>query len=169
MSETIKITIRNRCTNATIYTHEATAERQASGLAMQDALEAAVKSGANLSGANLSGANLSDADLSGANLSGANLSGANLSGAKWRDGIVITKAPIQLSGLCWFVTILDAHMQIGCELHSLAEWSAFDDRRIAAMDGRDALRFWRESKDALLLLARAHGRSFDAPAVAVAA
>ncbi len=140
MSETIKITIRNRWTNATIYTHEATAERQASGLAMQDALEAAVKSGANLSD-------------------------AYLSGAKWRDGIVITKAPIQLSGLCWFVTILDAHMQIGCELHSLAEWSAFDDRRIAAMDGRDALRFWRESKDALLMLAREHGRSFDAPVV----
>jgi len=138
--ERVKITIRNRWTNAAIYTHEATAERQASGLAMQDALEAAVKSGANLSD-------------------------AYLSGAKWRDGIVITKAPIQLSGLCWFVTILDAHMQIGCELHSLAEWSAFDDRRIAAMDGRDALRFWRESKDALLMLAREHGRSFDAPVV----
>jgi hypothetical protein len=55
------------------------------------AVEAAVKSradlsganlsGANLSGANLSGANLSLADLSGANLSGANLSGANLYGA----------------------------------------------------------------------------------------
>jgi hypothetical protein len=38
-------------------------------------------SGANLYGADLSGANLSRADLSGANLYGANLSGANLSGA----------------------------------------------------------------------------------------
>jgi uncharacterized protein YjbI with pentapeptide repeats len=128
-------------------------------------------SGANLSGANLSGANLSDANLSGANLGGANLSGANLSdanlgganlgGAKWRDGIVISKQPIQISGLHWFVTILDQHMQIGCELHSLAEWSEFDDRRIAEMDGRDALRFWRESKDALLGMARAQGRSFE--------
>ncbi len=45
------------------------------------AVEAAVKSRANLSGANLSGANLSGAYLSGANLSGAYLSGANLSGA----------------------------------------------------------------------------------------
>ena len=45
------------------------------------AVEAAIKSVANLSGANLSGANLSRANLSGANLSGANLSGANLSRA----------------------------------------------------------------------------------------
>ena len=45
------------------------------------ALEAAVKSGANLSGADLRSANLSGADLRSANLSGANLSGANLSGA----------------------------------------------------------------------------------------
>ena len=46
------------------------------------AVEAAVKSGANLSGANLSGADLSGANLSGANLYGASLSGADLSGAK---------------------------------------------------------------------------------------
>ena len=208
MSDTVQIKIRNRRTNAVIYTHETTAERQASGLAMRDSMEAAVESGANLSdanlsnaylsgaclsganlsgayfsganlsnanlsGANLSGANLSDANLSnaylsGACLSGANLSDANLSGAKWQDGIFITRPPIQVSGLRWLVTILDAHMQIGCELHSLSEWVAFDDRRIAAMDGRDALRFWSESKDALLGLARAHSRSFDAPAVSVA-
>jgi hypothetical protein len=54
--------------------------------AKTDAVQAAVKSGANLfgadlSGADLSGANLSRADLSGANLSRADLSGANLSGA----------------------------------------------------------------------------------------
>jgi hypothetical protein len=53
---------------------------------IQDALERAVKSGADLSGANLAranlfGANLSGADLARANLFGANLSGANLSGA----------------------------------------------------------------------------------------
>jgi Pentapeptide repeats (8 copies) len=45
------------------------------------AIEAAVKSGADLSGADLSGADLSRADLSGADLSRANLSGADLSGA----------------------------------------------------------------------------------------
>ena len=45
------------------------------------AVEAAVKSRADLSGANLSGANLYGANLSGANLYGANLSGADLYGA----------------------------------------------------------------------------------------
>ena len=89
---------------------------------------------------------------------GANLTGANLTGAKWRDGITINRAPLQLSGLHWMVYILDDHMQIGCELHSLADWSAFDDARILQMDGRDALRFWRAKKAALLALAAADGR-----------
>ena len=155
--------------------------------------------GANLAGANLVGANLADAylvgadltdayladaylvgadltdaylaraNLVGANLADANLAGANLAGAKWRNGIVITKRPVQVYGLLWAVTILDAHMQIGCELHTLAEWSAFDDARIVQMDGREALRFWREHKDALLGLARGAGRSFDPVVQEVAA
>ena len=124
-----------------------------SGLRTRHALEKAVASRADLSGADLSGANLSDA-----NLSGAYLSDANLSGAKWRDGITLTKPPIQLLGMHWRVTILDAHMQIGCELHSLADWAIYDDARIAQMDGRAALRFWRAHKDVLLGLAKSAGR-----------
>ena len=126
-------------------------------------------SGANLSRANLSGAYLFDANLSGANLSGANLSDANLSGpymsgAKWRDEITIIRRPIQIYGLHddWAVTILDQHMQIGCELHRLDEWEAFDDRRICEMDGRSALMFWRKNKDALLAMAKADGRGASA-------
>jgi hypothetical protein len=115
---------------------------------------------ANLAGANLAGANLTDANLTDAYLTDAYLTGANLTDAKWRD-LVITKTPLQIGGLKWFVTILDAHMQIGCQLHSLEEWEAFDDRQIAEMDGRDALRFWRENKSMLLGFARAAGRSFD--------
>ena len=134
-------------------------------------LASANLTGANLSGADLASANLASADLEGANLVGANLAsanlvganlvGANLASAKWSYGVVISQQPIQLYGLHWSVTILDAHMQIGCELHSLAEWAEFDDARIVAMDGRDALRFWRDHKDALLSLARAEGRSFE--------
>ena len=116
----------------------------------------------NLLGADLSGADLSGADLSGVNLSGADLSGANLSGAKWCDGIVINQAPIQLFGLHWRVTILDEHMQIGCELHKLSDWDEYDDKRIAQMDGRDALRFWRAHKDVLLGLAKSAGRGVAA-------
>ena len=120
-------------------------------------------SGANLIGANLSCANLSGAYLSGANLScaylsGANLSGANLSGAKWND-IIINRAPLQITiPNQWPIFILDDHMQIGCELHTLADWRQFDNARIVAMDGRSALAFWRKYKDVLLAMATADGR-----------
>ena len=112
--------------------------------------------GANLSGANLSGANLSDANLGYAYLRYADLSGANLSDAKWRNGIVISKAPLQLYGLNWMVTVLDEHIQIGCQLHKTTEWAGFSDAAIAEMDGRNALRFWRTNKAAILALAAAH-------------
>ena len=75
--------------------------------------------------------------------------------------ITVQRAPLQITGLYWPVTIWDAHMQIGCEFHSLAEWEAFDDRRIIQMDGRDAAKFWMAHKDALLTLARRDGRSFE--------
>ena len=50
------------------------------------------------------------------------------------------------------VTVFDAHMLIGCQMHSLDDWAAFDDRQIAAMDGAHALRFWRQHKTKLLAL-----------------
>ena len=140
-----------------------------SGLAMRHALEQAVGSGANLIGAYLSDANLSDANLSGANLIGAYLSDANLRGAKWHDGHPITRIPLMLQGLLWGVEIADAHMKIGCQVHSLAEWAAFDDAQIAAMGGKDALRFWRAHKDFLLGMARADGRLFEQATEEVAA
>ncbi len=121
-------------------------------------LVGAYLAGANLVGANLAGANLADANLVGAYLVGAYLVGANLVGAKWRDGVIINRAPLQISGLYWTVYILDTHMQIGCELHTLADWATFDDRRIAEMGGRDALRFWKAHKTALLALAESDSR-----------
>ena len=52
-------------------------------------------------------------------------------------------------------------MTIGCQTHALSAWEAFGDEEIVAMDGRDALRFWRAHKDALLSLARGAGCSFE--------
>jgi hypothetical protein len=75
---------------------------------------------------------------------------------EYRDGITITKAPIQISGLRWPVAIYDQHMQIGCEFHAHADWADFNDQRIASMDGRDALRFWRAHKTELMALCNAH-------------
>lgn len=56
-------------------------------------------------------------------------------------------------------------MQISCELHKLSDWAEYDDKRIAKMDGREALRFWRAHKDVLLGLAKSAGRGVvQAPA-----
>ena len=97
MSALIVIEIKHRRTGAVLYTHETTAERQASGLAMRDALEAAAAARANLADAylaraylaraNLAGANLAGAYLAGAYLARADLAGANLAGA---DGAKLT-------------------------------------------------------------------------------
>ena len=79
------ITIRNRRTGAVLYSHETTDERQASGLAMRDAMEAAVKSSADLRSADLSCANLRSANLRSADLSSANLRSADLRSADLRS------------------------------------------------------------------------------------
>ena len=142
------ITIKHRFTGSILFELETTTIRLA--------LEAAVKGRANLYGADLYGANLYGANLYGADLRGANLYGANLYGAKIRDDITITKSPIQVSGLYWIITIWEQHMQIGCEFHSHAEWSAADDAVIVAMGGRTALKFWREHKAALMALCASH-------------
>ena len=156
--------IVSRCNSAKVlFECEVTDSDASSGLATRVALEQANLSGANLSDAYLSGANLSGAYLSGANLScanliGANLSGAYLSGATW-NGIIINRAPLQITiPNQWPIFILDDHMQIGCELHTLADWRQFDNARIVAMDGRSALAFWRKYKDVLLAMATADGR-----------
>jgi hypothetical protein len=172
--------IKHRYTDAVLFECELPAGLD-SGLHARHALEKATAARANLAGANLArayldGANLAGANLDGAYLDGANLAGANLDGAYldgayldgafWRPGIVLKERPIQLYGLTWVVTVLDAHMQIGCQFHSLHDWEQFDDAAIAAMDGRDALCFWRANKDALLGLARGAGRSFEKQEVA---
>jgi len=51
-------------------------------------------------------------------------------------------------------------MEIGCQRHPLKSWDEFSDSEIAEMDGKTALRFWRENKQAILALARATGREF---------
>jgi hypothetical protein len=184
MTEVIeKFEIRNRWTNAVQFTAEISVKPDMTyavklGLAVKWGVKArADLTGANLTGADLTGANLARAYLTGANLTGANLTGANLTGAyltgaylaganltgaKLAEVITISKTPIQVQGIGpWPVIIFDRHMKIGCQLHSLAEWEAFDNREIIAMDGRDAAKFWAINKDMLLGLARAHGRSFE--------
>ena len=109
------ITIRNRRTGAVLYSHKTTYERQASGLAMRDAMEAAVKSSADLSSANLR-----SADLSFANLRSADLRSANLSSAKVRD--------LSLTGPRPFLAI----GPIGSESRTVFVWLTESGLRIQA-------------------------------------
>jgi len=107
----------------------------------------------NLSGSDLHRSDLHRSDLRGSDLRGSYLSGADLSGAIIRDGITIQTVPLQISGLLYPVIIFDAHIQIGCEFHSIEDWASFDDERIARMDGVAARKFWKVHKDAILALA----------------
>ena len=128
--------------------------------------------GANLDGANLWGANLRDANLWGANLDGANLDGANLECANLRganlwdanlDGANLECANLwgcagnrsQIKSLLisdvYSITYTSKYLQIGCERHKISEWWDFDNKRIAGMDGKTALKFWNESKDFIKL------------------
>ena len=98
-------------------------------------------SGTYLSGADLYGANLYGADLSRADLSRANLYGANLSGA---NGLNDYLKCIQIDQ--YPITYTSDALQIGCERHAISDWADFDDHRIAKMDGKYALKFWRKYK-----------------------
>jgi len=72
---------------------------------------------------------------------------AQVSGNAW-------VSPIHFIGLPYSVTIIDKHMQIGCEFHEITEWVDFDERRIAAMDGVRSSRFWRDHGAMLIGLCR---------------
>ena len=167
------VEIKNRRIGAVMFRCELNAELRGAtlgvklGFAVQKAfeprasLDGASLDGASLDGASLDGASLIGASLIGARLDGASLNRASLDGAKIRDGITINRAPLQISGLDYPVIIFDAHMQIGCEFHALSDWRAFDDRRIAQMDGKAALKFWRAHGAALLALAASDNCGVD--------
>ena len=89
-------------------------------------------------------------------------------GAKDEAGIPIYAAPFPDAPRNYYVTITPRNMAIGCQVHTLAEWAAFDDTAIAAMDGKAALTYWRKYKGALFALAATQGWG-AAPANAEAA
>ena len=113
--------------------------------------------GANLYGANLDGANLYGSNLDGANLRGANLRGANLYGADL-DGEKLTKTPLQLNNLKWFVLISDSYLRIGCQRHSISDWEKFKDSEIEKM-GSGALDFCKKWKNSILTICKAHSET----------
>ena len=105
---------------------------------IKSAIEALVKSGA---------------DLRGAFLDGAFLDGADLRGADYGDGIPLTKIPISIIGLNWPILILDNHLKIGCELHTFVEWENFADSEISQMHP-DALDWWKIHKAPIMAMVK---------------
>ena len=123
--------------------------------------------GADLRDADLRDADLRDADLYGANLRGANLRGADLRGADLYSadlyganlrGEILTKTPLQLNNLKWFVLISDSYLRIGCQRHLIADWEKFKDSEIEKMDS-GALNFWKKWKNSILALCKAHSEN----------
>jgi uncharacterized protein YjbI with pentapeptide repeats len=108
--------------------------------------------GASLVGARLVGARLDGARLDGARLDGASLDSASLVGATYGKA-TLKNGIFQFLGKYWPVLIFDAHIKIGCQLHSTDEWDAFTDEEISEMSS-NALEFWRENKTLIIGLAR---------------
>jgi len=159
----IKFDVLNRFSGEVQFTAEIDcAESTPRSVKLGLAVRWAVKTGASLNRANLDGANLDGASLNRANLYRANLDGANLDGANL-DGANLYRANLDGANLyrasgvndyikCiqidqYPITYTSDVMQIGCQQHKISEWREFDDRRIAEMDGKAALRFWRKYKD----------------------
>ena len=82
-------------------------------------------------------ANLWNTDLRNANLSDANLNTSH--------GINDFVKSIQIEE--YAISYTSDILQIGCQRHPITQWRDFDDRRIAEMDGKTALKFWRKYKD----------------------
>ena len=142
-----KVTIHNRFTGEII--HEGDAEN------VKELLISLVKDGADLRGADLRGANLRGADLYGADLYGADLDGADLDGANL-DGEKLAVAPLTICGLRYWILISDNFMRIGCQRHPHADWAAFSEDQIQAMDGTTASVFWEQWKVPLMAACAAH-------------
>jgi len=154
-----------------LYSSEATSLRECLVNAVKDSadLRLADLRGADLRGADLRRADLQGADLQGAylqwaylrraDLQGADLRRADLRGAYLQGNVKISLTPISVDTPVYSVMVFDKHMRIGCEFHAIAEWWAFDDNQIAAMDGDRATQFWAKWKAPLQAICAAESRA----------
>jgi len=138
----MKIEIKHRLTNKILLCGEYESIKDCLNKNIGVNLRGADLEGADLEGADLRGDDLEGADLEGANLRGADLRRAYLEGADY-NGEKLTKEPIQLLGLKYFVMIIGTKIKIGCEEHTQKEWFKFTDKEISEMDGKQALKWWK--------------------------
>ena len=103
---------------------------------------------------NFNGANLTRAKFDGATIHDISLERTILDGASyWQAGM--EKGIAVIAGLEWYVYIFDAHIKIGCQMHSTDEWEEFEDAEIADM-ANSALAFWEVHKKDIIAMARQH-------------
>ena len=113
-------------------------------------------SGSDLRGSDLSGSNLSGSDLRGSNLSGSDLRGSNLSGSDLLD-CDLSRSNLRDCDLrvlqtdIWTVYVQKDAIRIGCQYHSISDWSQFTDGQIAKMHRR-ALIWWKIWKDVIFAI-----------------
>jgi len=149
----MKYPIKHRFSGETLFEAEINCKGDASRtLKLGLAVNCAVEAKADLREADLRGANLREADLREADLRRADLRGADLRGADLRRanlwGAVGNRQSIKTIQVEQYDIAYTADaLQIGCERHPIDDWREFDDTRIARMDGKHALRFWRKWKD----------------------
>ena len=68
----------------------------------------------------------------------------------WRGGVA--EKLIAINGLNWPVSTDGIKIQIGCQSHTIEQWSEFEDGRITLMDSQ-ALYFWKQFKPTILAMA----------------
>ena len=93
-------------------------------------------------------ANLTDANLTDANLTDANLADANLASCSGNRGEIKSLFVSEVYAITYTAEVL----QIGCQRHAISDWWKFDDQKIIGMDGKKALKFWREWKDTIRMI-----------------
>ena len=59
-------------------------------------------------------------------------------------------SPISITNLKYQTTITDNHLRVGCEMHTFEEWNKFSDNRILAMEGKEALKWWKAHKPLIM-------------------
>ena len=62
-----------------------------------------------------------------------------------RVSTVCTFTPKVIIGLRYTLTITDEHLRAGCQVHTFPEWRNKTEREVLAMDGEDALVFYKET------------------------
>jgi len=81
------------------------------------------------------------------------------------QGVLIWRGPqstklLAFNGLLWPIAVSKTHIQIGCQLHSIAEWDNFGDAEIDRMSP-DALYFWRHNKALIMTIAETAQKGYD--------